>query len=86
MKLLFAEPLKTALFRTTTKQSTTSDKSVEAFQCSFQFRAMQPSCPKGTNSPPLPTPGAILFWLNSPITVNNIAKGEGGNGQGKCKN
>ena len=52
LKLLFVEQLKTALFRTTTKKSTTSDKSVEAFQCSFQFCAMQPSCPKGTNSPP----------------------------------
>ena len=57
LKLLFVEPLKTALFRTTTKKSTTSDKSVEAFQCSFQFCAIQPSCPKGTNSPsPLSTP------------------------------
>ena len=64
--LWIVEPLKTALFRTTTKKSTTSDKSVEAFQCSFQFRAMQPSCPKGTNSPPLSSPGAMLFWLNIP--------------------
>ena len=31
------------------------DKTVETFQCNFQFRAMQPSCPKGTNSP-LPHP------------------------------
>ena len=30
----------------------------------FQSRAMPPSCPKGTNSP-LPTPGAMLFCLNS---------------------
>ena len=67
LKLLFVEQLKTALFRTTTKKSTTSDKSVEAFQCSFQFCAMQPSCPKGTNCPPpFSTPGAMLFWLNSP--------------------
>ena len=59
---------KTALFRTTTKKSTSPDKGVEGFQCSFQFCAMQPSCPKGTNSPPPPllsTPGTMLFWLSS---------------------
>ena len=82
--LWIVEPLKTALFRTTTKKSTTSDKSVEAFQCSFQFRAMQPSCPKGTNSPPLSPPlvqccfGLTSQVCISSVTVNNIAIGEGG--------
>ena len=82
------KPLKTALFRTTKKKSTSPVKSVGAFQCSFQFRAMQPSCPKGTNSPPpLPSPPLVqcCFGLTaevciSSVTVNNIAIGEGGNG------
>ena len=34
--------------------STTPDKTVEIFQSNFQFRAMVPSCPKKTNSPPSP--------------------------------
>ena len=41
------------------------DKTVETFQCNFQCRAMQPLCPEGRNSPPSPTPGAMLFRLNS---------------------
>ena len=44
---------------------TTPDKTVETFQYNFQFRARVPLCPKETNSPPLPTPGAMLFWLSS---------------------
>ena len=35
-------------------EATTPDKTVETFQCNFQCRATQPSCPEGTNSPPSP--------------------------------
>ena len=60
------------------KKSTTQDKSVEAFQCSFQFRFMQPSGPKGTNSPPSPPLVQCCFGLTAQVcTVNNIAIGEG---------
>ena len=46
-------------------RASTPDKTVETFQYNFQFRARVPLCPKETNSPPLPTPGAMLFWLSS---------------------
>ena len=64
--------------------ATTPDKTVETFQCNFQCRAMQPSCPEGTNSPPsLPlvqccfdlTAQACIFC----VTTHNIATGEGEN-------
>ena len=40
------------VWATACRIATTPDKTVETFQCNFQFRAMQCSCPKGTNSPP----------------------------------
>ena len=57
-------------------------KTVETFQCNFQFLTMQPSCPKGTNSPPSPPPIQCCFGLTaqvriSCVTADNIAIGEG---------
>ena len=65
--------------------SKTPDKTVETFQCNFKFRAMQSSCPKGTNSPPSPPLLQCCFGLTAQLCIsfviaNNIAKGEGGNG------
>ena len=65
--------------------ATTPDKTVETFQCNFQFRAMQSSCPKETNSPPSPPLLQCCFGLTAQVCIsfviaNNIAKGEGGNG------
>ena len=65
--------------------ATTPDKTVETFQCNFQFRAMQSWCPKGTNSPPSPPLLQCCFGLTAQVCIsfvitNNIAKGEGGNG------
>ena len=65
--------------------ATTPDKTVETFQCNFQFRAMQSSCPKETNSPPSPPLLQSCFGLTAQVCIsfviaNNIAKGEGGNG------
>ena len=80
--------------------ATTQDKTVETFQYNFQFRAMVPSCPKETNSPPSPPLVQSCFGLAaqaciSCVAANNIAIGEGGNNllicdskhfcQGECK-
>ena len=64
--------------------ATTPDKTVETFQCNFQFCAMQSSCPKGTNSPPSPPLVQCCFGRTAQVCiccviVNNIAKVEGGN-------
>ena len=64
---------------------TTPDKTIETFQGNFQFRAMQSSCPKGTNLPPSPPLVQCCFGLTAQVCIsfviaNNIAKGEGGNG------
>ena len=76
---------------------TTPDKTVETFQYNFQFRAMVPSCPKETNSPPFPLLVQCCFGLAaeaciSCVAANNIAIGEGENNllicdskQGECK-
>jgi len=63
-------------------RSSTPDKTVEAFQCNFQCRAIQPSCREGTNSPPSPPLVQCCFDLTaqtciSCVTANNIAIGEG---------
>ena len=59
-------------------------KAAETFQNNFQFRAMLPSCPKGTNSslsPPLVQCcfGSAAQACISFVTANNIAIGEEGN-------
>ena len=76
------------------------DKTVETFQYNFQFRAMVPSCPKETNSPPSPPLVQCCLGLAaqaciSCVAANNIEIDEGGNGllicdskhfcQGECK-
>ena len=81
--------------------ATTPDKTFETFQYNFQFRAMVPSCPKETNSPPSPPLVQCCFGLAaqaciSCVTANNIAIGEGENSllicnskhfcQSECKN
>ena len=63
----------------------TPDKTVETFPCNFQFHTIESSCPKGTNSPPSPPLVQCCFGLTaqeciSCVIVNNITKGEGGNG------
>ena len=83
------------------EEATTSpNKTVETFQYKFQFRAMLPLCPKGTNTSPSPPLvqccfGSAAQVCISCVTANNIAIGEGGNRllicdskhfcQGKCK-
>ena len=68
--------------RSSKRKATTPDKTVETVQCNFQCRAMQPSCPEGTNSPPSPPLVQCCFGLTaqaciSCVTANNIAMGEG---------
>ena len=67
----------------TLRRTTTPDypgKTVKTFQFNFQFRAMLPSCPKGTNSPPSPPLVQCCFALTaqvciSCVTANNNPKG-----------
>ena len=82
--------LQEKLFGDENLRHTTPDRTVETFQCNFQFRATQSSCPKGTNSPPSLPLVQCCFGLTahvciSCVTVNNIAKGEGGNGLWICE-
>ena len=92
--------LKVVLAQVKNPLPTTQDKTVETFQYNFQFRAMVPSCPKDTNSPPSPPLVQFCFGLAaqaciSCVAANNIAIGEGGNNllicdskhscQGECK-
>ena len=76
------EPLKTALFRTTTIKCTTPDNSVEAFSMQFSISRHATIVSKRNKFALLSTPGAMLF--NSPSVHFFSYRKQHCNGGGNC--